>query len=149
MDFLSQLTVDDMPNQEMRWVAEDCGLDVAIEMIRRLRGVRVYVPSMDLDKPPQTPVDMPNEDMQLVAELCGLELAMKLLDKMAGVTISIPQKALPINSLIISNFNGRNANRLAIQLGVSRSFVYKVAKASGAGVPALKRSCRLEELKTG
>lgn len=75
MDFLSQLTVEDMPNEEMRWVAEDCGLDVAIEMIRHLRGIRVYVPNIEFEILPGVPEEMPNDEMCLVAEMCGVGTA--------------------------------------------------------------------------
>jgi hypothetical protein len=149
LDFLSQLTVEDMPNQEMRWVAEDCGLDVAIEMIRRLRGARVYVPNIDLDNAPQTPEDMPNSEMRLVAEMCGLEIAMKLLRQMGGVTISIPIRAAWTTKIIRNNFNGDNACRLAVLLGISRSRVYEIARCDAHNIDTRKRSRRLETLETG
>jgi Mor family transcriptional regulator len=42
--WLQNITVDDMPNADMRMVAELCGVEVAIELMRHLGGINIYIP---------------------------------------------------------------------------------------------------------
>jgi hypothetical protein len=127
-----------MPNQEMRWVAEDCGLDVAIEMIRRLRGVKIYVPNRKPCADIEVPADMPNDDIRVVAEYCGMDVANKLLGNMGGCFISIPRQGPWCTRFILKHYNGKNVSRLALHLGVSANYVYKVIRASSRGKPNKK-----------
>jgi Mor family transcriptional regulator len=70
--------------------------------------------------------DMPNQDMKLVAELCGIDVAVKLLQELGGVGIMIPKFGFRkvIQKYICDNFDGTNAKRLALELGVSLRFIY-------------------------
>lgn len=43
-EWIEQLTPEDMPNRDMKMVAELCGVPVAINLIEQLQGVNVYVP---------------------------------------------------------------------------------------------------------
>lgn len=40
------MTVNDMPNGDMRLVAELCGIDTALLLMKHLGGVNIYVPKM-------------------------------------------------------------------------------------------------------
>ncbi len=75
------------------------------------------------------PDDFPG-DMQLVAKLCGVEVAVKLAEKMGSVRLYvIPIKrilAQKVERHIIENFRGNNHKELAIETGVSESYVYGV-----------------------
>ena len=38
------LDIDDMPNEDLKLVAELCGVDVARSLIENLEGVTIYIP---------------------------------------------------------------------------------------------------------
>jgi Mor family transcriptional regulator len=44
MDWLKDITIDDMPNEDMRLVAETCGLTVAVKLLKACRGEKLGVP---------------------------------------------------------------------------------------------------------
>jgi Mor family transcriptional regulator len=46
MDRLKDITIDDMPNEDMRLVAETCGLSVAVKLLRTCGGAKLYVPKL-------------------------------------------------------------------------------------------------------
>ncbi len=45
--YWKQMGIEDMPNQDMRLVAELCGLDVAISLLRNMSGVSIYIPKVE------------------------------------------------------------------------------------------------------
>ena len=38
------ITIDDMPNEDMRLVAETCGLPVAVRLMKACGGAELYIP---------------------------------------------------------------------------------------------------------
>lgn len=40
-----KMTIDDMPNEDMHFLAELCGVDVAITIMEKLGGSRFFVPN--------------------------------------------------------------------------------------------------------
>jgi len=76
-----------------------------------------------------TIADMPNDDMKLVAEQCGMEVAIILLEKLNGIIIYIPKIAADkrfIKKYVNENYDGRNAKNLAVEIGVSEQYIYKL-----------------------
>jgi Mor family transcriptional regulator len=41
---LKDITIEDMPSQDMMFVAEQCGIKVALDLIKKLGGVWLYIP---------------------------------------------------------------------------------------------------------
>lgn len=68
------------------------------------------------------------KDIALIAKLCGIETLKKLWATVPGITLYISEK--PLNELrrkyILLHANGQNTHELAVKLGVSERFVYKV-----------------------
>lgn len=50
MDWLKDITIDDMPNEDMRMVAETCGLPVAVKLMKACGGTKLYVPRVGFKK---------------------------------------------------------------------------------------------------
>ncbi len=46
----TKLTMDEMPNKDLRLVAKKCGLDVATKLILHLQGANIRVPRRALKK---------------------------------------------------------------------------------------------------
>lgn len=44
------VTIDDIPDGNMRLVADLCGLDVAVSLMKNLKGLTIAVPSNGFDK---------------------------------------------------------------------------------------------------
>lgn len=44
IDFAAEIQIADMPSDDMRLVAEVCGLDVAVRLMQGMGGMSVYVP---------------------------------------------------------------------------------------------------------
>lgn len=44
MDWLKEITIGDMPNEDMRLVAEMCGLPVAVKLLQTCGGEKLGVP---------------------------------------------------------------------------------------------------------
>lgn len=40
-----RMTVDDMPNEDMKFLAVNCGVDIAITVMEKLGGSRFFVPN--------------------------------------------------------------------------------------------------------
>ncbi len=74
--------------------------------------------------------DMPNNDMKLVAESCGIEVAVMLLQYLSGIQLNIPKFGFKkiIDRYILENYDGHNAQDLAMKLDVSQRYVYKILK---------------------
>lgn len=49
-EILKALTIDDMPNADMRLVAEFCGVDIAIKLLEELPGIGINVPTNGFKK---------------------------------------------------------------------------------------------------
>jgi Mor family transcriptional regulator len=49
-DWLKDITIDDMPNEAIRLVAETCGLPLAVELLRTCGGARLEVPRFGFKK---------------------------------------------------------------------------------------------------
>lgn len=72
--------------------------------------------------------DLPNRDMQLVAEQCGIDIALLLIERLGGLCLYIPQKgdSLLMKKYILRNYDGTNAKDLALELGTTERYIYKV-----------------------
>ncbi len=44
---VNSMTVDDMPNEDLRVMAEVCGPRVAISLMKNMEGVNIYIPKRD------------------------------------------------------------------------------------------------------
>ena len=42
--YWKQVGIEDMPNEDMRLVAELCGLEVAVALLRNMSGISIYIP---------------------------------------------------------------------------------------------------------
>jgi hypothetical protein len=136
-ELLNKLKPEDMPNDDLRWIAADCGIDVAIRLIRTFgHGIFIYVPQFSCENWNKVkPEDLPNEDMRLVARFCGIEVAKALLQHFQVAHIYIPQLETTewAKRFIKETYDGRNAKLLAIMLGTSDRFIYKYAADSVTG----------------
>ena len=43
-DIIKDIRIEDMPSDDMRLVAESCGLDVALKLMSRIGGTSIYIP---------------------------------------------------------------------------------------------------------
>lgn len=43
--WLNNITVEDMPNDEIKFLAEFCGVETAVNLVENLRGVTINIPS--------------------------------------------------------------------------------------------------------
>ena len=43
-DMLKNVTTQDMPSEDMRLVAETCGINVAIKLMKGMGGTAIYIP---------------------------------------------------------------------------------------------------------
>lgn len=79
------------------------------------------------------PEDMPSENLRLIADFCGVDTAINLMQNMAGINVYIPNTALTQLKAryIKKKYDGTRdcANRLALELGVSINYIYKILKA--------------------
>ena len=46
--FLSDISIEDMPNGDLKMVAEICGMDVAVKLLKELGGINIYIPQNGL-----------------------------------------------------------------------------------------------------
>ena len=79
-----------------------------------------------------TSEDMPTENMKIIAETCGIDIAIKILKNLGGLSLYIPSSGISLihNKYILKRYDGTRdcANRLALELGVSINYVYKILK---------------------
>jgi len=43
-EIIKDLNIEDMPTGDMQLIAESCGLDVAIKLMREMGGMSIYIP---------------------------------------------------------------------------------------------------------
>ena len=114
----SQLTYEDLPNGDLKLIAQECDLETAICMLKNLPGVAVYVNNISMD----------SDGMRLIIDRCGEDVASKLQSKISGMTIVIPKS--PPRRLILKyiheNWNGSNVKSLAIEIGISERTVFNM-----------------------
>ena len=41
---VESMTLEDMPTEDMRHLAESCGVDVAIKLLKTMAGINIYIP---------------------------------------------------------------------------------------------------------
>lgn len=46
MEWMKEITIQDMPNGDMRLVAELCGVEIAVKLMEQLGGVNIYIPKL-------------------------------------------------------------------------------------------------------
>ncbi|HDH51240.1 MAG TPA: hypothetical protein ENH31_00450 [Nitrospirae bacterium] len=49
-EILNELTIEDMPNQDMRLVAEACGIEIAVKLLQELGGIGINIPKFGFKK---------------------------------------------------------------------------------------------------
>jgi hypothetical protein len=128
---LRGISITDLPNDDLRWIAEDCGIETCVALLLNFPGISLYIAGVQSEKVENiTPENLPNEDMQLVAEKCGLEIARQLLKKFGQTIIYVPRISTTAwaRSYIRSHYSGQNAKRLASTFGVSERYIYKCIK---------------------
>jgi Mor family transcriptional regulator len=128
--YLIGMKPEDMPNEDTRWIAESCGIEVAMKMMKNLGGISLYIPKSTVTENTRRTSDLPNEDTRLIANYCGVVIAVKILQEFPQSLLRIPKLEYSdwAKKLIKKHFNGTNAKRLAVELCVSESFVYKYSK---------------------
>lgn len=45
-----ELTISDMPNEDLKIVAEFCGVEIALKLLRELPGISINIPKFGLQK---------------------------------------------------------------------------------------------------
>jgi hypothetical protein len=124
-----EITNNDMPNEDLRWIADDCGLAIASLLLSHFgKGITLYIPKfVPGDWSKVTLENLPNDDMRLVGETCGVETAKKLMEKFPQSIIYVPRiETTPwARAYIRKHYDGSNAKRLAAALGVSDRYIYK------------------------
>lgn len=128
LDPYANLRVEDLPNEDLRWLAEDIGLETVLLLMRSFRGIDLYVPSKEGFSIPTTIEEMPNSSMAIVARDCGVPVAVSLLRNAPGTRFHLPFPASCAwaKRWVRKNFDGKNALELAVALGVSSHFVYEI-----------------------
>jgi hypothetical protein len=129
MNPFEEITVDDMPTDDLKWIAEDCGLPMASALLFHFgKGISIYIPSFKPIDWKKIIIDtLPNDDMKLVAEKCGIQIVRKLIENFPQSVIYFPRLETTKWAInyIQKHYNGSNAKRLAAALGVSDRFIYK------------------------
>jgi hypothetical protein len=129
MNIFKNMKIEDMPTEDLRWMAEDFGIDVIAQLFLHFgKGITIYIPKFEPKNWQAIKIDdLPSDDMKLVAEKCGISIVKKL-------TMGFPQYRFYIPRIettewakkyIRNTYNGSNAKRIASDLGVSERFVYK------------------------
>lgn len=74
--------------------------------------------------------DLPNEDTRLVAQMMGLKIAVLLMKHFGGMSLSIPKKGFKrlFARVVKKHFDGSNAKRLAMAMGITERDVYRLFK---------------------
>lgn len=44
-NYIKNFTIDDMPNEDLKLVAELCGVNIAVELMKNLSGMPIYIPA--------------------------------------------------------------------------------------------------------
>lgn len=44
----NEIKIEDLPNKDMRLVAESCGVEVALSLLKHMSGVSLYIPKKDI-----------------------------------------------------------------------------------------------------
>jgi hypothetical protein len=123
------IKIEDMPNEDLRWIAEDCGLAAASALLLHFgKGITLYIPKFEPEDWKKVSIEnLPNDDMRLVAEKCGLDITRHLLEKFPQSVVYIPRLETTqwARNYAKKNYDGSNAKRLAAALGVSERYIYK------------------------
>lgn len=109
---------DDLPNGDMKYVADECGMDVAIELLKTCAGMNLYIP-----------YDGNSSAVVFLQYNIGNKMSDLFIHRLAGMTISVPKiPAAIIRKVIRANYDGSNANFLAKQLNICERTVYNYLK---------------------
>ena len=49
-EWIDVVTIEDMPNSDMRLVAESCGIDMAVKLLEELPGIGIFIPKFGMKK---------------------------------------------------------------------------------------------------
>jgi Mor family transcriptional regulator len=44
--WMKEIAIEDMPNNDLRLVAESCGIEVAVSLMENMSGIAIYVPKL-------------------------------------------------------------------------------------------------------
>jgi hypothetical protein len=129
MNAFSDLTAQDMPTDDLRWIAEECGIETASALLKHFgKGIVLYIPRFKpVDWKKVSAADMVNDDLRLILENCGMETVKKLVECMPQSSIYIPRLETTkwARNYVRKHYDGSNAKRLATMLGVSDRYIYK------------------------
>lgn len=115
---MNEITADMMPTDDLRLLAKTVGVDVAVELVKKLPGTQVRVPKKYSEES--------NHISLMIRNDVSVEAIEKLVDGYGGFTFYIPKsaKARVFADEIREKVIGSNVNDLAIEYGCTRQFIY-------------------------
>lgn len=139
-DPFEAITMEDLPNEGLVDLAQACGLDVVVTLMRCFPGQQVFVPQNGLARVwdaaaragrPDGPVvveDLPNATWQAMAMRCGVPVVLSLLEHAGNILVVTPRN--PFRKLfrryIKEHHTGFNGAEVSIMLGLGRSHFYNL-----------------------
>lgn len=73
-------------------------------------------------------IELLSEAQPSLTEAMSMSIEQQLRHEYAGERVYIPKRDANKRAQIVDQFNGRNVNKLGIELGVSRRTIYRVIK---------------------
>lgn len=113
------LEYDDLPNDDLKFIAGECGIETARNFLRYFRGAVLYIPQKVLCLSPS---------LKQLLNVFGRRELGQIIDKVGGMKVTVPMKFSThfARKYINDNFNGSNISELAIDLGLSQRTIYKL-----------------------
>ena len=141
----TEITVDDMPNEDLKLIAKILGVEIAIAMVETMPGAQIQIPKNYIKESNQIRfIENCFYRMNLIDKNVSLEEKVKefvtaLQQEYGGLTVNIPSsgRSFMYRRKIIQEFNGTNANDLCVRYGVSRKHIYNITKKPKAKQPSL------------
>ena len=127
MRIYDMLEYDDLPNDDLKFIAGECGIETARDFLRYFRGAVLYIPQKVLCLSPS---------LKQLLNVFGRRELGRIIDKIGGMKVTVPMKFSPqfAKKYIDKNFTGDNISELAIDLGLSHRTIYKLLPQKQKGV---------------
>jgi hypothetical protein len=108
---------EDLPNDDLKIIAGECGIEIARDFMRYFRGTVLYIPQKVLCLSPSL--------KQMLAVFGRRELS-NIIDKVGGMKVLVPKNFSQsfVRRYVSDNFNGNNIAELAMDLGLSHRSIY-------------------------
>lgn len=140
-----EITVDDMPNEDLKLIAKIIGVDIAIAMVETMPGAQIQIPKNYIKGSCQIKfIENCFYKMNLTDDNISLDEKVKqfvgdLQKEYGGLSIYIPTtgRSSIYRRAIIAEFDGTNANDLCVRYGVSRKHIYNITKKKKSKLPSL------------